>query len=107
MTSTTKQDKFHQKQWGKIVAQAWSDADFKARLLREPQAVLREFGIEPEAGVELRVVEDEASVQHLILPPCPSGDLAEEELAPGAVGFCYCGFCRACWYCGRCGCGCA
>ena len=56
----TKQERFQQKQWGQIVAKAWADADFKARLVADPQAVLREHGIEPEPGIELRVVEDSA-----------------------------------------------
>jgi hypothetical protein len=55
----------------------------------------------------LRVVEDAPGVQHLILPACPSGDLAEEELVPTAVGYCYCGYSHYCGRCGRCGCGCA
>jgi hypothetical protein len=103
----TKQERFQQKQWGQIVARAWADPEFKARLLAEPQAVLREHGIEPEPGVEIRVIEGASDVQYLVLPPCPDGDLAEEELAPTAVGYCYCGWCRACGRCGRCGCGCA
>ena len=103
----TKQEKFQQKQWGQIVARAWSDPEFKARLIAEPQTVLREFGIEPTPGLDIRIVEDSPGVQHLILPPCPSEDMAEEELVPTAVGYCYCGYCHQCWHCGRCGCGCA
>ena len=103
----TKQELFQQKQWGQIVAKAWADADFKARLVADPQAVLREHGIEPEPGVELRVVEDSPGARHLILPACPSGDLAEEELTPSAAAYCRCGYCGHCGACGRCGCGCA
>jgi hypothetical protein len=102
----TKQERFQQKQWGQIVARAWADPEFKARFVEDPQAVLREFGIEPAAGVEIRVIEEESGVQHLILPSCPSGDLAEEELTPTAVGY-YCGYSYHCGRCGRCGCGCA
>jgi hypothetical protein len=103
----TKQERFQQKQWGQIVARAWADPEFKARLVADPKTVLREHGIEPAAEVELRVVEDSPGVQNLVLPACPSGDLAEEELAPTAVGYCYCGYSGGCWRCGRCGCGCA
>jgi hypothetical protein len=105
--TVTKQERFQQKQWGQIVARAWADPQFKARLMADPQAVLREHGIEPAAGVEVRVVEDIPGVQHLILPASPSGDLAEEELAPTAVAYCYCGYSHGCGRCGRCGCGCA
>ncbi len=103
----TKQERFQQKQWGQIVARAWSDSEFKARFVADPQTVLREFGIEPAAGVEIRVVEGEPGVQHLVLPASPSEDLAEIELTPGAVGYCYCGYSHGCGRCGRCGCGCA
>ncbi len=103
----TKQERFQQKQWGQIVAKAWADTDFKARLMADPQAVLREHGIEPEPGVELRVVEDSPGARHLILPACPAGDLVEEELTPSAAAYCHCGYCGHCGACGRCGCGCA
>jgi hypothetical protein len=109
----TKQERFQQKQWGQIVARTWADAEFKARFIADPKAVLREHGIEPEAGVEFRVVEDVTAtedvpgIKHLVLPACPSGDLAEEELLPTAVGYCYCGYSYHCGRCGRCGCGCA
>ena len=103
----TKQERFQQKQWGKIVARAWAEPEFKARFVSDPQTVLREYGIEPAAGVEIRVIEDEPGVQHLILPACPSGDMAEEELVPSAAGYCYCGYSAWCGRCGRCGCGCA
>jgi hypothetical protein len=103
----TKQDKFQQKQWGQIVARAWADPEFKARFMEDPKSVLLEHGIEPAAGVELRVVEEVPGLQTLVLPAAPSGDMAEEELVPTTVGYCYCGYS---WYsgrCGRCGCGCA
>jgi Nitrile hydratase, alpha chain len=103
----TKQERFQQKQWGQIVARAWADPEFKARLMSDPQSVLREHGIEPEACVELRIVENSPGVQHIILPACPSGDMAEEELVPTTVGYCYCGYSHSCGRCGRCGCGCA
>jgi len=103
----TKQERFQQKQWGQIVARTWSDPEFKARFIAEPHVVLREFGIEPAAGMEIRVVQDEPGVQHLILPACPAEDLAEVELTPGAVGYCYCAYSYYCGRCGRCGCGCA
>lgn len=100
--------RFHQKQWGKIVARAWTDPEFKARLMSDTQAVLREHGVEPEAGVEVRVVEDHPSLHHLVLPASPASDLSEEELLPTAVGYyCWCGYSGWCGRCGRCGCGCA
>ncbi|HEX4608161.1 MAG TPA: NHLP leader peptide family RiPP precursor [Urbifossiella sp.] len=90
--------------WGQIVAQAWADEDFKARLLADPRGVLAEYGIDTPEGVDLEVVEDTDTVRHFILPPSPAGDLADEELGGGAVAYCYSGFSG---YCGRCGCGCS
>ena len=109
----TKQERFQRKQWGQIVARAWTDPEFKARLISNPQAVLREHGLEVEAGVELRVIEDAAptddtpGIRHLVLPACPAGDMAEEELVPTADAYCYCGYSGYCRACRRCGCGCA
>ena len=47
-----------QKEWGKIVAQAWSDGGFKKRLLSDPAAVLKEKGVEVHDEIALKVVED-------------------------------------------------
>ena len=93
-----------QKQWGMLVAKAWTDDDLKQRLLAEPSAVLAEYGIEVPPGIELRVVEDTNEVCHLVLPASPAGDLLDEELT-SSIGFdSFSGGCGACG-CGRCGCG--
>jgi hypothetical protein len=55
-------------QWSQLVARAWADPDFKARLLADPAAVLKEHGLEVPPGVEIKVVEDSAKVLHLPLP---------------------------------------
>ena len=105
---TTVQQGSWQKQWGQLVAKAWSDESLKQRLIEDPAAVLREFGIEAPYAVELKVVEDTAEVRHLVLPPSPSGNLADEDLG-GTVG--YDGFsfgsfgCGGGGGCGGCGCG--
>ncbi|MEE2981781.1 MAG: nitrile hydratase subunit alpha [Pseudomonadota bacterium] len=51
---------------GKIVARAWSDADYKARLLADGTAAVDEFGVSM-AGTELVVVENTAEVHNLIV----------------------------------------
>ncbi len=105
----TERQRFQEKQWGQIVAKAWADEEFKARLMAEPKAVLREHGLEPEAGVEVRVVEDTERVRHFVLPPAPSAELSDEELTPTPGTDSFSGFsggCGRCWRCGRCGCGC-
>jgi len=106
-TNESKEVRFHQKQWGKIVARAWTDPEFKARLIADPLTVFREYGVEAAAGVKVCVVEDSPGVHNLVLPASPSNDLSEEELVPTAVGYCSCGYSGWCGHCGRCGCGCA
>ena len=87
--------------WSQIIAKAWIDEEFRARLLDDPQSVLAEYGIDTPEGVEIRVMEDTDTVRHLILPTSPAGELADEELVGAAGADSYCGFCG---YCGRCGC---
>jgi hypothetical protein len=78
--------------WGKVVAKAWSDDLFKNRLLAEPETVLHENGIELRPGASVKIVEDTADMRHLVLPPRPSGELTDDELAGvsggGAVVVC-------------------
>src|SRR5262245_51769340 len=52
-----------------IIARAWSDDGFKRRLLENPNAILREFGIEVPPGVGVRVVDNTSNVVHVVLPP--------------------------------------
>ena len=42
----TNQEKFTEA-WPKIVAKAWADANFKARLKASPAEVLKEYGVSP------------------------------------------------------------
>jgi len=74
--------------WGQIVARAWVDDCFRQRLLAEPEAVLREAGIDVPGSIPVRVVEDGVVGDDgvcLQLPPRPSGDdLTEDDLSvPG------------------------
>ena len=69
-----------QKQWGLLVAEAWADENLKQRLINDPSAVLREYGIEVPYNIELRVVEDTDTVRHLVMPANPSDELQDEEL---------------------------
>ena len=56
---------------------------YRARMVREPRTVLREFGVELDEDVEVRVWDSSAEVRYLVLPRRPAGteDLGEEELA--------------------------
>lgn len=73
--------------WGRIVTKAWQDEGFKKRLLADPAAVLREQGLAPVTGVQIRVVEDSDKVLHLTLPAKPrDGELSDADLAGVAGG---------------------
>jgi nitrile hydratase len=55
---------------------------YRARMVREPRAVLREMGLELADDVEIRVWDSSAESRYLVLPQRPAGteDLDEEQL---------------------------
>jgi nitrile hydratase len=57
--------------------------NYRSRAVREPRAVMREFGFEPLEEVEVVVHDSTADVRYMVLPMRPPGteDLDEEELA--------------------------
>jgi nitrile hydratase subunit alpha len=56
---------------------------YRSRAVREPRAVMREFGFEPSEGVEVVVYDSTADARYMVLPMRPPGteDLEEGELA--------------------------
>ena len=61
----------------------YKSAPYRSRAVIEPRAVLREFGVEIEDDVEVRVWDSTAEVRYLVLPERPAGteSLTEEQLA--------------------------
>lgn len=61
----------------------YKSPSYRARMVREPRAVLREMGLELAADVEIRVWDSSAEIRYLVLPERPAGaeDLEEEQLA--------------------------
>jgi nitrile hydratase len=57
---------------------------YRSRMVREPRAVLAEFGTVVADDVEVRVWDSSADVRYLVLPLRPDGTdgLAEDELVP-------------------------
>ena len=57
--------------------------EYRSRAVREPRAVMREFGFEPPEGVEVIVHDSTADVRYMVLPMRPPGteDMDETELA--------------------------
>ena len=54
--------------------------NYRARTVREPRAVLEEFGLSLPADVELRVHDSNADMRYLVLPMAPEG-AADRPLA--------------------------
>lgn len=68
-----------------LVAQAGDNEDFRARLLEDPRAVLREdYDIVLPENLNLHVHEEDATTAHLVLPR--SKKLTEAELEAAAGG---------------------
>ena len=61
----------------------YKDFAYRSRMVREPRAVLAEFGMSLDPGVELRVWDSSAEVRYLVLPrrPANTAQLGETELA--------------------------
>jgi nitrile hydratase subunit alpha len=57
--------------------------EYRSRAVREPHAVMREFGFEPPEGVEVAVHDSTADIRYMVLPMRPPGteDMNEEQLA--------------------------
>ncbi len=56
---------------------------YRARVVREPRAVLAEFGVQLDADIEVRVWDSTAEVRYLVIPRRPphTDDLDEAALA--------------------------
>jgi hypothetical protein len=69
--------------WSKVVAKAWADEAYKNKLKSDPAAVLKAEGLAVPEGVQLTVVENTASLTHLVLPALPSEAANLDEAALG------------------------
>jgi len=79
--------KSFQKAYGKLVTKAWSDDDFKSKLLADPMAVFKENELIIPEGIEVRMVENTKDTIHYILPTEPS------DYFGALCGQCICCFC--------------
>lgn len=61
----------------------YKDLAYRSRMVIEPRAVLREFGLEVNESAELRVWDSSAEQRYLVLPERPQGTegMTEAELA--------------------------
>jgi nitrile hydratase len=54
--------------------------EYRSRAVREPRAVMREFGFEPAEDVEVLVHDSTADVRYMVLPMRPQGTEALDEV---------------------------
>ena len=61
----------------------YKEPAYRSRMVIEPRAVLREFGLELDESVEVRVWDSSAEQRYLVLPDRPAGTegMTEAELA--------------------------
>ncbi len=83
---------------GKINAHAWKDPAFKRKLLSDPQAALKEMGMENiPPSLKIQVIDEEKNHWVIVLhvPPANTKELSEEELSKlSAAGICWGCSCR-------------
>jgi nitrile hydratase len=63
---------------------AWyKSKSYRARIVREPRSVLKEFGVEVPGDVEVRVHDSTAELRYMVLPQRPAGTegWSEDQLA--------------------------
>ena len=61
----------------------YKSAAYRRRAVVEPRAVMREFGLDLDESVQVRVIDSTADLRYLVIPRRPAGseDLSEEQLA--------------------------
>ena len=61
----------------------YKSREYRSRVVREPRAVLAEFGTKLSDDVDVRVHDSTADMRYLVLPmrPAGTGEMGEEELA--------------------------
>lgn len=63
----------------------YKDPAYRSRIVREPRAVLREFGLEVSKEKAVRVWDSSAEVRYLVLPERPEGTEGFDEDALAAL----------------------
>jgi nitrile hydratase len=61
----------------------YKSPEYRSRIVREPRAVIAEFGLEVPEGKEIRVWDSSSDMRYVVLPERPEGTdgLSEQELA--------------------------
>jgi hypothetical protein len=74
-----------------LFAACWKDEALKARFMRDPKSVLKDYGLDLPNGVDVKVMENAENCVHITLPAAPAGagDLSDEDLSNAAGGAMY------------------
>ena len=86
-TNNTSDQTEWQKAYSKVVAKAWSDSDYKNKLLNDPRAALSDMGLEVPTSLNISVMENSTQKMYLVLPTPPTEEsLGKESLTNIAGG---------------------
>jgi hypothetical protein len=72
--------------WTGAIARALKDKTFKARLMGDPTATLKEAGVDVPDGLAIKVVENTANQVYMVLPDSGDDQLSDIELERVAAG---------------------
>jgi Nitrile hydratase, alpha chain len=73
----------------RVIGQAMSDPVFRKKLLADPVSTLKGAGVEVPEGVSVQVVEDTATLVHVVLPAVErDGAVADNDLDAVSGGKC-------------------
>ncbi len=61
----------------------FKDPVFRARVVRDPRGVLKDFGVELDPAVRIEIWDSSAQIRYFVVPNRPGGteDMSEEQLA--------------------------
>lgn len=74
------------KRHARIVARAWEDEAYRARLLKDATKVLKEEGAKIPRGVKVKAVQNSAKSVHFVIPAKPKKTLTEKQIAKHKMG---------------------
>lgn len=71
------------KKLSQVIAKVWADEEYKEKLMNNPEAILRDEGIEIPAGMKVNVLENTDQEYNLVIPQKPeelTEELSDEDL---------------------------
>lgn len=66
-----------------VIAKAWKDDAFRARLIADPHKVLEEAGLKVPAGMKVTVLANSATVANIVIPYADRWEEAEDKFFDG------------------------